>query len=63
MAFHNLEHIKNFSNMAEQILIALNFDEVTIYKCKIACFLHDVGSLNSKEDHGIRSFEYAKKVF
>ncbi len=62
-AFHNYEHIKNVSKIAEKILIDLNFDEDTIYKCKIACLLHDIGALQGKEGHAQRSFEYARKLF
>lgn len=62
-AFHNYEHIKNVSKIAEKILIDLNFDEDTIYKCKIACLLHDIGALQGKEGHTQRSFEYAQKLF
>ena len=62
-AFHNYEHIKNVSSIAEKILKDLDFDEDTIYKCKIACLLHDVGALQGKDGHAKRSFEYAKKLF
>lgn len=62
-AFHNYEHVRNVSLIAEKILKDLNFDEDTIYKCKIACLLHDVGALQGKEGHAQRSFEYAKKIF
>ena len=62
-AFHNLEHVKNVSKIAEKVLIDLNFDEETIYKCKIACLLHDVGALQGKEEHAQRSFEYSRKLF
>lgn len=62
-AFHNLEHVKNVSKMAEKILSDLNFDEDTIYKCKIACLLHDIGALQGKKDHAKRSYIYAKKLF
>ena len=48
---------------AEKILEDLNFDEDAIYKCKIACLLHDVGALQGKEGHTERSYEYAKKLF
>ena len=63
LAFHNFEHVKNVSKIAEKILTDLNFNEETIYKCKIACLLHDVGALQGKEDHALRSFEYARKLF
>lgn len=62
-AFHNYEHVKNVSNIAEKILIDMNFDEETIYKCKIACLLHDVGAVEGKEGHAERSYEYAKQLF
>ena len=62
-AFHNYNHVKNVSMIAEKILKDLNFDENTIYKCKIACLLHDVGALKGKEEHAQRSYEYAKKLF
>lgn len=62
-AFHNLDHVKNVSEIAEKILEDLNFDEDAIYKCKIACLLHDVGALQGKEGHTERSYEYAKKLF
>lgn len=62
-AFHNLEHVKNVSKIAEKILADLNFDEEAIYKCKIACLLHDVGALQGKDGHTERSYEFAKKLF
>ena len=62
-AFHNYEHVKNVSSIAEKILRDLNFDEDTIYKCKIACLLHDVGAIQGKEGHTERSYEYAKRLF
>ena len=62
-AFHNYKHVQNVSKIAEKILTDLNFDENTIYKCKIACLLHDVGALRGKEGHAQRSYEYAKKLF
>ena len=62
-AFHNYEHIKNVSKIAEEILKSLNFDEETIYSCKIACLLHDVGAIEGKDGHAERSYEYAKTLF
>lgn len=62
-AFHNYKHVQNVSKIAEKILTDLNFDENTIYKCKIACLLHDVGALLGKEGHAQRSYEYSKKLF
>ena len=62
-AFHNYEHVKNVSKIAEKILKDLNFDEDTIYKCKIACLLHDIGAIQGKDNHAQRSFEFAKYLF
>lgn len=62
-AFHNYKHVENVSKIAEKILTDLNFDENTIYKCKIACLLHDLGALLGKDGHAQRSYEYSKKLF
>lgn len=62
-AFHNFEHVKNVTQIAEKLLKDLNFDEETIYKCKIACLLHDIGALQGKEGHAERSYKYVKKLF
>lgn len=52
-----------FTYNNNNILTGLNFDENTIYKCKIACLLHDVGALLGKEGDAQRSYEYSKKLF
>ena len=62
-AFHNYAHIKNVTDIATNLLKKLNYDDNTIYKSKIACLLHDVGALQGKEGHDIRSYEFAKKFF
>ena len=62
-AFHNYEHVKNVTKIAEKILTKLNVAEETIYKCKIACLLHDIGCIKGKEGHAQRSFEYTKELF
>lgn len=62
-AFHNYNHVSNVSKLAEKILNDLDCDEDTIYKCKIACLLHDVGCTGGKEGHQKRSYEYAKNFF
>ena len=62
-AFHNFLHIQNVTTTAEQILTELGFDENFIYATKIACLLHDIGAVESKENHAHRSYEYAKKYF
>lgn len=62
-AFHNMQHILNVTNIATQLLNSLKYDEETILQAKIACFLHDVGALQGKDEHALRSYEYAKKLF
>lgn len=62
-AFHNFEHVKNVMTNAVKLLTDLNFDEETITSCKIACLLHDIGSLQGKEGHAERSYEFAQKYF
>ena len=62
-AYHNFTHIKNVTNLVENILNKLDFDEEFIYKAKIACLLHDIGSTEGKKDHAIKSYNFAKKYF
>lgn len=61
--YHNYTHVTNVTKNAEKILVDLGLDEDTIYACKIACLLHDVGALEGKDEHAERSYEYAKKLF
>ena len=63
IAFHNYEHVKNVTAIAEKILKDLNFDENTLYNCKIASLLHDIGALEGKKGHPERSYIYSKKLF
>lgn len=62
-AFHNFVHVMNVSSLAEKILTDLNFDSDMIYKCKIACLLHDVGALEKKDGHAFRSYQYSLNLF
>lgn len=62
-AFHNYNHITNVTETATNILKELNYDEDTITSCKIACLLHDTGVRFGKENHEIRSYEFAKEYF
>lgn len=62
-AFHNYEHVKNVTKIAEKILIDLNIDEDIIYQCKLACLLHDIGCVEGKEGHAQRSFEFSRNLF
>ena len=49
--YHNLDHIKNVTNIVETILNELNYSEELITKAKIASFMHDIGCLEGKEDN------------
>lgn len=63
MAYHNYNHILNVTNLVETILSKLNYDNDFIIKAKIACLFHDVGALQGKEGHALRSYEFTKKYF
>lgn len=60
-AHHNLEHVKNVSKLVEVLLKKLNYDEDFIEEAKIAAILHDVGAVEGKNNHALRSYEFAKK--
>ena len=62
-AHHNLEHVKNVSKLVEVLLKKLNYDEDFIEEAKIAAILHDVGAVEGKNNHALRSYEFAKKYF
>lgn len=62
-AYHNFDHIMNVTKIVENTLLSLNCDKEFISKAKIACLFHDVGSLQGKENHAYRSYEFAKKYF
>ena len=62
-AHHNLEHVKNVARLVEVLLKKLNYDEDFIEEAKIAAILHDVGALEGKNNHALRSYEFAKKYF
>lgn len=62
-AYHDYNHVLNVANLVEQILKSLNCSSDFIYSAKIASILHDVGALEGKENHSIRSYKFAKKYF
>lgn len=62
-AHHNIEHIKNVTQITEKILTMLNYSPEFITKGKIACYLHDVGASEGKEEHALRSYQFAKQYF
>lgn len=61
LAYHNLEHVINVANMMEVLLGKLNYDKNFIEEAKIAAILHDVGAIEGKKGHAMRSYEFAKK--
>lgn len=61
LAYHNLEHVTNVSNLVEVLLKKFNYDENFIEEAKIAAILHDTGAIEGKENHAQRSYEFAKE--
>lgn len=62
-AYHDYNHVLNVSALVEKLLLMLNYDDDLVYSAKIASILHDTGALQGKEDHALRSYEFAKKYF
>ena len=60
-AYHNYTHVTNVANMVKQMLQALKYDESFIDEAQVAAILHDTGCTKGKEEHEIRSFEFAKE--
>lgn len=54
-AYHDFEHITNVVQIVSKVLNNLNFSDEFIEQAKIACVLHDLGALEGKKDHAIRS--------
>jgi HD superfamily phosphodiesterase len=50
---HGLRHVGFVSKTAADILTALGYDERTIELAKITGFLHDIGNLVNRVNHGI----------
>lgn len=61
IAHHNLTHVMNVAQRVEQLLSALNCDETFIQEAKVAAYLHDIGSVEGKENHALKSYEFAKQ--
>lgn len=60
-AHHNLDHVNNVIELVEKLLKELKYNQNFIEEVKIAAILHDVGCIEGKEDHALRSYQYAKK--
>ncbi|WP_291648382.1 HD domain-containing protein [Clostridium sp.] len=59
-AHHNLEHVKNVAKLVEDLLKKLGYDEKFIEEAKIAAILHDTGAIEGKNNHSLRSYNFAK---
>ena len=57
LADHGRYHANFVINMIETLLTKLNFEEEIIELGKIACLLHDIGAIEGKKGHAIRSSE------
>lgn len=62
-AHHNLNHVENVAELVEILLEKLDYDENFIGEAKIAALLHDTGAIKGKNNHSLRSYEFAKKYF
>jgi metal-dependent HD superfamily phosphatase/phosphodiesterase len=59
---HGLRHAKIVSKSTQYILTSLKFPEKTIILAGIAGYLHDIGNLISRTNHGITSALVAQKI-
>ena len=57
---HGLLHVEHVLGYIDLICDALEIDEKTRYLTFIAGMLHDVGRLESREEHSVYSAEFAK---
>lgn len=62
-AHHNLDHVTNVAHLVEGLIGKLDYDKNFIEEAKIAALLHDTGSIDGKENHALRSYEFAKDYF
>ena len=62
-AYHDYNHVLNVADLVENILLILHYNEDLIYSAKIASILHDTGALQGKDNHALRSYEFAEKYF
>lgn len=59
-AYHNLEHANNVANLVEVLLKKLGYSDNFIEEAKIAAILHDIGALNGKKNHALKSYNFSK---
>ncbi len=61
--YHGLNHVNNVIDMVEKTLIQLEYDDEYIENAKIAALLHDLGMIEGKEGHDVRSYLMTKEYF
>ncbi len=60
LAHHNMQHVMNVAELMDKILTKLNYDEDFIEEAKISAILHDVGAIEGKDNHALRSYKFAQ---
>lgn len=59
-AHHNYNHVMNVATLVEKVLSNLGYDKTFIDEAKVAALLHDIGCIEGKENHELKSYEMAK---
>ena len=60
-AHHDYNHVINVAKLVKNVLEALNYDKGFIDEAQVAAILHDTGCTEGKENHEVRSYEFAKE--
>ncbi len=60
IAYHDIQHAMNVVDIMDTLLTKLGYDENFIEEAKIAGILHDVGVVEGKKDHAVKSYKFAK---
>ena len=63
LAHHGLDHVLNVTKLVEVLLSKFGYDNEFIEEAKVAALLHDVGVIEGKEGHALRSYNYVKDYF
>ncbi|WP_159518622.1 HD domain-containing protein [Erysipelothrix urinaevulpis] len=62
-AKHDLSHVLNVVALVESVLIQLDVEANLIESAKIAALLHDVGCVDGKKGHALRSYTMVSDYF
>lgn len=62
-AHHHLGHVQNVAELVESLLSQFEYSPSFIEEAKIAALLHDTGAIEGKENHALRSYEFAQTYF